>query len=89
MKQYKQEILKRLSNEEKNKLSELGKKIIDEVDLPHLPKTMEDIQLVSRIMVMVRWIKQFEEIGSDWAVNVEDGLPYIEMVCDEDEDDDL
>ena len=40
-------------------------------------------------MVMVRWIKQFEEIGSDWAVNVEDGLPYIEMVCDEDEDDDL
>lgn len=46
MKQYKQEILKRLSNEEKNKLSELGKKIIDEVDLPHLPKTMEDIHLL-------------------------------------------
>jgi len=76
----KSEILKRLSNDEKNKLSKLGNRIIDEFDSPHSFINNEESKIASHIFVMSKWINEFESLGLDWEINVSDGLPFICMV---------
>ena len=92
METFRDEILKRLSEEESKKLSVIGKRIIDEFDQPHIPFNDDEILIASRIFVSVKWIRELNSIGMDWCIIVDEGLPYIQPICDDDDveyDDDL
>lgn len=59
-------------------LSTEGRKVIYDVDKFHSPKTKKDIRKVAHIMVLCKWIKEFEELGIEWSlIPNEEGFPVV------------